>query len=150
MPHEHDGCTFCEIVAGRETASIVYRDEFVCGFMDIQPVNPGHLLVVPVAHVPYLSDLDVGIGQRMFSVSQRLAAVIRHSDVRCEGINLFLADGVAAGQEVFHTHLHVFPRFAGDGFGLRHPPEYYSLPERATLDAIADAIRISLAKAPVA
>jgi len=129
---------------------MVYRDELVCAFMDIQPVNPGHLLVIPLAHAPYLSDLDTTVGERMFRVAQRLAAAIRHSGIRCEGINFFLADGVAAGQEVFHAHLHVFPRFGEDGFGLRHPPEYHSLPGRASLEAIANAIRNASAHAPVA
>ncbi len=69
---------------------------------------------------------------------------------RCEGVNLFLADGVAAGQEIFHAHLHVFPRFEGDGFGLRHSPKYYSLPERAALEAVASSIRNASAHAQVA
>lgn len=150
MTHVRGACVFCEIVAGREPASIVYRDVLVCGFMDIQPVNPGHLLVIPVTHAAYLSDLDMNVGGRMFSVAQRLAEAIRHSGVRCEGINFFLADGVAAGQEIFHAHLHVFPRFEGDGFGLRHPPEYHSLPDRLSLEAVASSVRNASAHAPVA
>lgn len=150
MPTERDACVFCEIIARREPASMVYRDELVCAFMDIQPVNTGHLLVIPLVHATYLSDLDATVGERMFSAAQRLAAAIRRTDIRCEGINLFLADGVAAGQEVFHTHLHVFPRFEGDGFGLRHPPEYHSLPGRASLEAIAESIRNASADAPAA
>jgi histidine triad (HIT) family protein len=61
--------------------------------------------------------------------------------VLCEGISLFLADGHAAGQEVYHVHLHVIPRFAGDGFGFRFGPGYDRLPERESLDQIAAAIR---------
>ena len=76
--------------------------------MDIQPVNPGHLLVVPNVHGMYLADVEPDVGARMFIVAQRLAAAIRASGVRCEGVNFFLADGVAAGQEIFHAHLHVF------------------------------------------
>jgi histidine triad (HIT) family protein len=149
VSHERDACVFCEVVAGREPASVVYRDEVVCGFMDIQPVNPGHLLVIPLVHAPYLSDLDTSEVARMFGVAQRLATALRRSGVRCEGINFFLADGVAAGQEIFHAHLHVFPRFEGDGIGLRHPPEYHSLPARASLERIANAIRIASVDVPV-
>jgi len=112
--------------------------------MDIQPVNPGHLLVVPNAHAVYLADVESDVGARMFVVGQRLAAAIRRSGVRCDGVNLFLADGVAAGQEIFHAHLHVFPRFEGDGFGLRHPPHYSSLPNRATLEDVANSVRNAL------
>ena len=141
-------CIFCDIVAGRESADFVFRDDLVCAFMDIQPVNPGHLLVVPVSHAPYLSDLEANVGAHMFRVGQLLASAIRRSGVRCEGINLFLADGVAAGQEIFHAHLHVFPRYDGDGFGLRHPPEYFSLPGRAALETVASSVRRALAEAP--
>jgi histidine triad (HIT) family protein len=61
--------------------------------------------------------------------------------LRCEGVNLFLADSEAAGQEVFHVHLHVFPLYKGDGFGFRFPPGYSNKPERSELDAIAQQIK---------
>jgi histidine triad (HIT) family protein len=112
--------------------------------MDIQPVNPGHLLVVPNRHAPYLSDLEVEEGAQIFRVGQRLAAALRKSGVKCEGVNFFIADGEAAGQEVFHVHLHVFPRFSGDGFGLKLPPGYTDRPERKELDEIAVRIRALL------
>jgi histidine triad (HIT) family protein len=66
---------------------------------------------------------------------------LRSSGVTCEGVNLFLADGEAAGQEVFHVHLHVFPRYAGDGFGLKFGSAYAHLPDRSALDAVAQRIR---------
>jgi histidine triad (HIT) family protein len=137
-------CIFCDIVAGRAPASIVYRDERVCAFMDIQPVNRGHLLIIPVTHAPDLAALEPDTGARMFRVGQRLTAAIRGSGVPCEGINFFLADGEAAGQEVFHVHLHVFPRHAGDGFGLRYGPGYGVLPDRSALEAVAGAVRGAL------
>jgi diadenosine tetraphosphate (Ap4A) HIT family hydrolase len=118
---------FCEIVAGRSPASVVYEDDLCLAIMTIEPVNPGHLLVLPKVHAPYLADLEEATGMHLFAVAMRAAAAIRASDLRCEGINLFLADGEAAFQEVFHVHLHVFPRFAGDPFGITanwsvHPP----------------------------
>jgi histidine triad (HIT) family protein len=137
-------CVFCRILAGELPASEVYRDERVAAFMDIQPVNPGHLLVIPLAHAPYLADLDPEDGARMFQVAQRLAAALRGSGLRCEGVNLFLADGEAAMQEVFHAHLHVFPRYRGDGFGLTFGEHYWHRPERAALDEAAARIRAAL------
>lgn len=137
-------CVFCDIVAGRAPASMVYRDEVVCAFMDTRPVNPGHLLIIPVRHAAALADLDPTTGGRMFEVGQRLAKALRSSGVRCEGINFFLADGEPAGQEVFHAHLHVLPRFAADGFGLRYGPEYGMPPERSALQSVAAAIRNAL------
>jgi len=74
-------------------------------------------------------------------VGHRLAAAVRECGVRCEGVNLFLADGAAAMQEVFHVHLHVIPRYAGDGFGLRFGPNYKNLPPRDELDGIATRVR---------
>ena len=134
-------CVFCGIIAGTRPASFLYRDTHVAAFMDIQPVNLGHLLVIPVRHAPYLSDVTPGEAAAMMQLGQRAAAALRASQVRCEGINFFLADGEAAMQEVFHAHLHVFPRYAGDGFGLKFAPEYYTrrLP-REDLDQLASTI----------
>lgn len=108
--------------------------------MDIKPVNPGHVLVVPVSHAPYLADLPEDTGAHLFRIAQRVAAAVRASGLRCEGINLFLADGEAAMQEVLHAHLHVLPRFRGDGFGLHFGPDYVIRP-RADLETSAAAIR---------
>ena len=137
-------CVFCRLLAGELPATFLFRDEQCAAFMDIQPVNPGHVLVIPVRHAPYLADLDPLAAGRMMQEAQRIAAAIRNSGVRCEGINLFLADGEAAMQEVFHVHMHVFPRFAGDGFGLRFGPHYKELPSRATLEAVGSQIVCAL------
>lgn len=134
-------CVFCDIVRGAAPASTIYADSRVMAFMDIQPVNRGHLLVVPRAHAAYLNELEEETGGWLFQVGMKLAGAIRQSGLRCEGVNLFLADGEAAGQEVFHVHLHVIPRFQGDGFGFRFAADYYRLPERVELDVVAAKIR---------
>ena len=133
-------CIFCRIVAGQEPASVVYRDERCTAFLDVQPVNPGHLLVIPNRHAAHLAELDPEDGAQVWRVAQRLAGPLRLAGVRCEGTNLFLADGAPAGQTVFHVHLHVIPRFRGDGFGLRFPPGYGQRPPRADLDILARSI----------
>lgn len=141
-------CVFCHILVGRLPSSSVYQDELCCAFMDIQPVNPGHLLVIPLKHVASLSELDPETGSHMFAVAQRLAGALYRADsaagLRCQGVNLVLADGPVAGQEVFHVHLHVIPRFAGDGFGFRFGPRYARRPERCALDETASEIRAAL------
>jgi histidine triad (HIT) family protein len=134
-------CVFCDILSGLLPSSMVYQDRICSAFLDIQPVNPGHLLVIPNLHAGNLSELEENTGAHMFKVAQRLTFALRKSDVVCEGINLFLADGAVAGQEVFHVHLHILPRFRGDGFGLKFSPDYYNRPERAELDRIAKVIR---------
>ncbi|MEX0674000.1 MAG: HIT family protein [Gaiellaceae bacterium] len=133
-------CLFCELVAGREEASVVYDDDRVFALMDIRPVTPGHLMVVPKRHAASLAELEDEDSDALLRVARRAAAALRASSLRCEGVNLFLADGEAAGQEVFHVHLHVLPRFEGDGFGLRFPPGY-SVRARAELEDAAAKIR---------
>jgi histidine triad (HIT) family protein len=137
-------CIFCKILTGGSEVSLVYRDEVCAAFMDIQPVNPGHLLVVPNGHAACLADLKEEEGAQIFRVAQRLAAALRQSGVKSEGVNFFLADGEAAMQEVFHVHLHVIPRYDGDGFGLKFAPAYFQKPEREELNEIAGKIRTAL------
>ena len=135
-------CVFCDIVADEAPRSVVAEDELTLAFMDNLPVTPGHLLVVPKNHATYLGDLPRETAGAMMQTAQRCAAALRASPLRTEGINLFLADGAAAGQEVFHAHLHVLPRFVGDGFSLdiRYDPP----PARGQLDEHAAAIAAML------
>jgi histidine triad (HIT) family protein len=143
-PNAAVNCVFCKLLAGELEVSMIHRDDLCAALMDIQPVNPGHLLVVPCRHAPYLSDLTEEEGAQMFRVAQRLAGALRKTGIKCEGVNFFLADGEAAGQEVFHAHLHVFPRFQGDGFELVLPPDYSERPERKELDEIAAKLKALL------
>ena len=137
-------CIFCQIILGEAKASIVYKDEIVTAFMDIQPLFQGHLLIVPNHHYFGLTDLDDHYGKHIFVIARQLTQAMRRSSLDCEGVNLFLADGPAAGQEVFHTHLHVIPRNAGDGFRIQHPPGYGDLPTRPALDDVAEQLRYAL------
>ncbi|MFH5206982.1 HIT family protein [Antrihabitans spumae] len=132
---------FDDILAGRAPVSPLYEDDDVFAFMDIRPFTPGHLLVIPKVPARSLAELDPAVGGKLFQVGQRLAAALRASEVACDGVNFFLADGVAAGQEVFHVHLHVIPRTGGDGFGLRGRP---TSPRRADLDYLAGSISRAL------
>lgn len=135
-------CIFCAIVAGAAPASIVLDEPDVLAFMDIRPFTPGHLLVVPKRHASGLAQLDPGDGAKVFAAGQRIATALRSSALPVDGVNLMLADGAAAGQEVFHVHLHVVPRTARDGFGVHANAQ---TPNRTVLDGTADAIRSALA-----
>lgn len=141
---EMSDCIFCDVVAGKAPASFVHRDELVSAFLDIRPVTPGHLLVIPNEHVVFTHDLPDATADRLFAVARRLERNLRQTDaVRTYGVNLFVADGEAAGQEVFHAHLHVIPRFPDDGFVVdaaawAHPP-----PAREQLDTLAGALAVS-------
>lgn len=131
-------CIFCDIIRGQVEASFLHQDPSISVFMDIKPITPGHILVVPNGHASCLMELSATTGAYMFKAAQRLAAAIRSSGLQCEGINFFLADGKAAGQEILHVHLHVFPRFKNDGFRLRFAG--YK-PTRSDLDTAAEKIR---------
>ena len=133
-------CIFCKIIDGNVPSSKVYEDDICLAFMDIQPVNPGHVLIVPKVHFEDLADLPPDIGAHLFQVAQRIVVSLPKTDIKFEGVNLFLAHGEAAGQEVFHVHLHVIPRYQGDGFGFKFGPNYSNLPDRSELDAIASQI----------
>ncbi|GAA3125798.1 MULTISPECIES: HIT family protein [Nonomuraea] len=116
-----NGCIFCEIVAGRAEASVVHEDDSVMAILDIHPATIGHTLVIPRTHMVGLTDATDEIGAPLWHAARRVAAGLRAAagsqgaGVRCEGVRLSLADGVAAGQDVFHLHLHVVPRHPGDG-----------------------------------
>jgi diadenosine tetraphosphate (Ap4A) HIT family hydrolase len=135
------GCVFCAIADGELEASVIAQDETALAFMDLNPITPGHALVVPRSHATGLADLEPATGAHVFTLAMRVAAAVRGSGIRADGVNVFLSDGAAAGQDVFHVHLHVLPRFPGDGLEIRHAG---SAPGRPALDEAAAAIRAAL------
>ena len=122
-------CIFCKIIAGELPSSKVYEDENFFVFMDIQPVNKGHILIIPKKHTELISEMDPENIGKMMILGEKISTAVRKSKLKCEGINFLLADGEAAGQEVFHVHLHIIPRFKEDGFGFKFPEGYEDKPE---------------------
>lgn len=137
-------CIFCQIITGELPSSKIYEDDDLLAFMDIQPVNKGHVLIIPKQHKVFLAELDDQTLAGMMLLANKINKAIRQSDIQSEGINLFLADGEAAGQEVFHAHLHIIPRFSKDGFGFIFPEGYTNRPLREELDRVAQQIRATL------
>jgi len=138
-------CIFCKIVMGIIPSSKIYEDDLLLAFMDIQPVNEGHLLIIPKEHKELISDVNEETLGKMFVLAGKLNTAIRKAGIKAEGINFFLADGESAGQEVLHTHLHLIPRFTNDGFGLKFPEGYRTNPpERDKLNITADKIKSGL------
>jgi diadenosine tetraphosphate (Ap4A) HIT family hydrolase len=134
-------CIFCAIATGAAPATFVHEDEEFVAVVDLRPVSTGHLLVLPRAHHEGLADLPAAAGTRMFTIAQTLAAALRRTEIRTEGINLFLADGTAAGQEIPHVHLHVIPRHADDGFVLSAD---WRVRDRAELEEVGTRVRAAL------
>ena len=141
MPSTDPDCIFCKIIRREAPASIVYEDDATLAFMDIRPVTAGHTLVVPKAHGAYLEDLPEGSVGPILETARKVAAALRRSGLRCEAVNLWMANGREAGQEVFHVHIHAIPRARGDGFGLRAPPGSGQTADREELNLVASKIR---------
>jgi histidine triad (HIT) family protein len=129
-------CIFCELIHGGGEVSICYEDSQALAFMDIQPVNAGHVLVVPREHYESLVDISADLTRHLFDVALRLAPIVRRL-AGADGLNVIVNSGAAAGQDVFHYHVHVIPRRADDGFSVALPFAGSSPPDRTLLDAMA-------------
>ena len=132
-------CVFCQIIRGEAEASFVHQDDAIVAFMDIQPITQGHMLVVPREHVVLMKDVPDQVAMRAFRVA-RMLGVTSEATLGAGGVNLFVADGEVAFQDVPHFHIHVIPRYSKDGFGLTFPESYSHPPSRAQLHAIAAAL----------
>jgi histidine triad (HIT) family protein len=135
-----DDCVFCAILRGDSPASFTYQDDSVVAFMDVQPITHGHMLVVPREHSVLMADLNDAVAMRAFRVARMLGSLVR-ACLGAAGVNLFVADGETAFQDVPHFHVHVIPRYPNDGFGLTFPERYGQPPSRAELETIAAHIR---------
>jgi histidine triad (HIT) family protein len=133
-------CIFCQVLARKIPGSFVFEDHSVAVFLDLYPVNPGHALVVPKEHTDDLLSCSSEVTGRLFQVAAQIAPVLVRA-TGADGFNVWTANGRAAGQEVFHLHLHVLPRFGDDTFGLRFPKGYPQQAAREDLDALAAEIR---------
>jgi histidine triad (HIT) family protein len=125
-------CIFCKIVAGELPATIVAEDERTIAFMDISPASRGHALVIPRAHAADVHEIDPDDLAAVAFAAQGLAAKAR-DNLGAAGVNLLNSSGAAAWQTVFHFHMHVIPRYAGD------PLKLPWVPAPGDMDAIADA-----------
>jgi histidine triad (HIT) family protein len=110
-------CVFCKIRDGQIPSMKIYEDDKTLVFMDINPVNSGHCLVITKAHAPNLFEAEVEDLQAAIATAQRVALAIREA-LEPDGLNMMQANGVAAFQSVLHYHLHLIPRWANDGKGF--------------------------------
>jgi histidine triad (HIT) family protein len=115
-------CVFCAIVRGEAPAEIVYADAATMAFMDHAPLVPGHVLVIPKGHYRALWDLDDAAAGALMRTTVLVSGAV-NAAMRPLGMNLFHSTGAAAGQSVFHVHVHVVPRNPGDRFRPPYVPE---------------------------
>jgi histidine triad (HIT) family protein len=133
-------CVFCRIVARQIPATVVREDEHTLAFMDLGQVNPGHVLVALKAHAENLYALDDAQAAAVLQAAARVARAIRDA-FSPAGLSVYQANGPAAGQTVFHYHVHLVPRHEGDGMALTWPVKN---PSREKLEDYAARIRASL------
>ncbi len=133
-------CVFCKIVGKAIPATVVHEDEHTLAFMDIGQVNPGHVLVALKAHAENIFALQEAQAAAVFRSAARVARAIRAA-FEPEGLSVYQANGKAAGQTVFHFHLHLVPRYEGDGMALTWPVKN---PPREKLLDYAEKIRAKL------
>ena len=133
-------CVFCRIIAGQIPSTKVHEDELTLAFMDIGEVNPGHVLVTVKPHVETICGLNDTLAAAVFRTAARVARAVQKAYTP-EGVTLYQANGAAAGQTVFHFHLHLVPRYAEDGMRLTWPAKN---PPREQLEANAAKLRAAL------
>lgn len=108
-------CIFCKIIAGEMPAQKVYEDDQVLAFLDIRPTNPGHTLIVPKNHAANYFESTAEDVAAVMATARKIGPAVMKA-VGAEAINTSFNTGRAAGQIIFHTHLHLIPRFATDGY----------------------------------
>ncbi len=110
-------CVFCKIRDGQIPSFKIYEDSRTLAFMDINPLNPGHCLVITKSHAATIFDVEVLDLQAAIATTKKVAHAVKGA-VQADGINILQANGAAAFQSVLHFHFHVIPRFNNDGKGF--------------------------------
>lgn len=129
-------CVFCKIIGGEETVSIIYENADVVAFLDIQPLYPGHVLVVPKPHYRNLFYLPEALAAHTFATARRILPGLARA-TGCRAVNLFSPNGADGGQDVFHFHLHLLPVPQDHPFPLQLPSASTPVPSRSELDVMA-------------
>ncbi len=129
---KHDDCIFCKIANGEIPSSTIYEDEDFRVFLDLNPAARGHALIVPKEHYADLFELDEELCKKAMVLAKRLGTKMKEV-LGSDGFNLMQNNGEAAGQTVFHFHLHLIPRYEDDKAGITWKPGSVSPEEREEL-----------------
>jgi histidine triad (HIT) family protein len=129
-----DNCIFCKIIAGEIPSAVLYEDEDFKAIMDISPAAKGHTVILSKRHAANLFELDENTAVKALPVARKLAKAMQ-AELHCDGINLLQNNGEAAGQTIFHFHMHLIPRYHGDQVKTTWLPGKYEDGEAAALAA---------------
>lgn len=130
-----EDCIFCKIIAGEIPSTTVYEDDDFKAILDVNPAARGHVIILPKKHAANIFELEEEDAKKIFPVAAKIAAALKKT-YQCDGVNILQNNGEAAGQTVFHLHVHVIPRYYGDGVNIKWQPG-----ETPDLNAVAEEIK---------
>ena len=133
-----ENCIFCKIIAGEIPSTAVYEDEDFRAILDVNPAARGHVIILPKKHAANIFELEEAEAAKVFPIAKKIATALMKT-YHCDGVNILQNNGEAAGQTVFHLHVHVVPRYYGDGVNIMWKPG-----ETPDLQAVADEIKKNL------
>ena len=119
-----ENCIFCKLANGDIPTATVYEDEYLRAIMDAAPANKGHIIILPKSHASNIYELEDEYVSRAFVLAKKLAVALKKL-TGCDGVNILQNNGEAAGQTVFHFHVHVIPRFKNDDCTIVWKPTSY-------------------------
>jgi histidine triad (HIT) family protein len=127
-----NNCIFCKIIAGDIPSATIYEDDDFKVILDISPAAKGHAIILPKKHSANLFELDEETSSKALGVARKVALAMQ-AELHCDGINLLQNNGEAAGQTIFHFHIHLIPRYHGDQVKMTWTQGNYQEGEAATL-----------------
>ena len=133
-----ENCIFCKIIAGEIPSTAVYEDEDFRAILDVNPAARGHVIILPKKHAANIFELDEAEASKVLPIAKKIATAVMKT-YHCDGVNILQNNGEAAGQTVFHLHVHVVPRYYGDGVNIM-----WKAGETPDLQAVADEIKKNL------
>jgi len=130
-----EDCIFCKIIRKELPTDIIYEDEYTLAFLDINPVNPGHTLVIPKNHIKNIFDVNSEDFSNVMETTRKISKAIKEG-VNADGLNIGLSNERAANQAVFHLHVHIMPRFNNDGLKMFPAKDYKKGEAKETAEKI--------------
>lgn len=126
-------CVICQIIEGQIPSKKIYEDDDVVAILDFNGANPGHSFVIPKQHIPILEQIPSHLAGKLFNVANKISSAIFET-LKVQGTNIFVANGVPAGQKVAHLMVNIVPRKENDGINLEWHPKQLSEEEMSTIE----------------
>lgn len=118
-------CIFCKLANGEIPTKSIFEDDYLKAIMDISPANKGHIIIIPKTHAANIFELENSFVEKAFVLAKNIAVAVKEV-TSCDGVNILQNNGVAAGQTVFHFHVHVVPRFEKDDITIAWKQQSYA------------------------